>query len=78
MKKRKLSDCPTESKVRMKPNTVILTVQMHVNGQTRLLTGNGTDGAWRDSNEEVYLENQQQLSPPTPVPLPPAGWGKKH
>lgn len=57
MKKAKLRDITPGTKVRMRPYTVLLTIQMHVNGQTRLLTGNGTDGAWRDENEEVYLEN---------------------
>lgn len=58
MKKAKLIDCAPETKVKMKPNTVVLTVQMHIHGQTRLLTGQGTDGAWRDSNEMVYLVQQ--------------------
>lgn len=59
MKKVKLGDCKPGDKVRAKPNTVLCTVQFHIHGQTRLLTGKGTDGGWLDSKDEVCLENQQ-------------------
>lgn len=77
MKKIKLSDCLPGSKVRITPNTVLLEVQFHIHGQTRLLTGNGTEGGWRDSKESVYLENQQLLTTSTRAAAPPVGgWGK--
>lgn len=56
MEKVALADCPPGTKVKMRPDTVTLTVLMHVSGQTRLVIGSGTDGGWRDSKELVYLE----------------------
>lgn len=56
MKKVALADCQPGTKVKMRPDTVTLTVQMHVNGQTRLVIGTSTDGGWRDSKELVFLD----------------------
>lgn len=60
MTKIKLADCPPGSQVRLALNTALLTVQFHTHGQTRLIVtnGNGIDGGWRGSNEDVYLEKQ--------------------
>lgn len=57
--KSKLADCPPGSKVRIRPDTVLLIVKFHVNGETRLIVanGNGIDGGWIKSSEFVYLEN---------------------
>lgn len=56
MKKVALADCQPGTKVKMRPDTVTLTVQMHVSGQTRLVIGTGPDGGWRDSKELVFLD----------------------
>ena len=57
MKKVALADCQPGTKVKMRPDTMILTVQMNANRKTRLVIGTGSDGGWRDSKELVYLEN---------------------
>lgn len=54
MKKVKLGDCSPGQKVRMKPNTVLLEVDQHLHNLTRVKLGK--EGFWRDSSDEVYLE----------------------
>lgn len=49
----KLSDTKPGQKIRMKPNTVILEVHLHLHGQTRLLLGK--EGFWRQGSDIVYL-----------------------
>ena len=53
MKKVKLADCVPGQKIRMKPNTKMLEVHLHLHGLTRVLLDG--EGFWRDSKDEVYL-----------------------
>lgn len=54
MKKVKLGDCTPGQKVRMKLNTKTLEVDQHLHGLTRVKLGK--EGFWRDSSDEVYLQ----------------------